>query len=207
MTESSSAEPKVSNWNIANILTMVRIAMVPVFIWALFQENGDSVVWRIIALAIFLLAAVTDKIDGHLARSRGLITDLGKLLDPIADKALTGAALISLSILGDIWWWVTLVILGREVIVTLMRFVVKRYAVMAASRGGKLKTVLQMMAIAGYLLPLFALPGFLSWIAAALLAAALAVTVLTGIDYLLAGYRVFAAGRKQSSSPRPSDQN
>lgn len=195
MSESSSAQPPVSNWNIANILTIMRIAMVPLFVWVLFLDGGESVVWRLVALAIFLLAAITDRIDGQLARSRGLITDLGKLLDPIADKALTGAAFISLSILGEIWWWVTIAILGRELIITLMRFVLIRFVVLPASRGGKLKTVLQMTAIAGYLLPLFALPAFLGWIAAAILAAALIVTVVTGIDYLVTGYRVHRAGR------------
>lgn len=195
MSELSSAQPPVSNWNIANILTIMRIAMVPLFVWVLFLDGGESIAWRLVALAIFLLAAITDRIDGQLARSRGLITDLGKLLDPIADKALTGAAFISLSILGEIWWWVTIAILGRELIITLMRFVLIRFVVLPASRGGKLKTVLQMTAIAGYLLPLFALPAFLGWIAAAILAAALIVTVATGVDYLVTGYRVYRAGR------------
>lgn len=200
MGETTATQPPVSNWNIANILTMLRIALVPVFVWVLFQDGGESVVWRLAAVGIFLIAAITDKIDGDLARSRGLVTDLGKILDPIADKALTGAAFISLSILGDIWWWVTIAILGRELIITLMRFIVIRYAVLPASRGGKLKTVLQMMAILGYLLPLFALPAFLSWIAAALLAAALIVTIATGVDYLITGYRVFSEGKRKDAA-------
>lgn len=196
MSESSSAQPAVSNWNIANILTMLRIAMVPFFVWALFVDGGESIAWRFVALGIFLLAAITDKIDGNLARSRGLITDLGKLLDPIADKALTGAAFISLSILGEIWWWVTIAILGREVVITGMRLVLAKYIVLPASRGGKLKTVLQMVAICAYLLPLFALPSFFTWIAAIILAAALVVTIATGVDYLVTGYRLFKAGRE-----------
>lgn len=195
MSESSSAQNHVSAWNIANILTILRIAMVPIFVWAIFQEDGQSVMWRLVAVGIFALAAITDKIDGHLARSRNLITNLGKILDPIADKFLTGAAFISLSLLGELWWWVTITILGRELIITLMRFIVIRYAVLPASRGGKLKTVLQMLAIGGLLLPLFALPIFLSWIAWALMGAALVVTVVTGVDYLLTGYRVFTQGR------------
>lgn len=209
MSDPTSVQPQVSNWNIANVLTMLRIAMVPIFVWVLFIDHGESIVWRLVALAIFLLAAITDKVDGHLARSRGLITDLGKLLDPIADKALTGAAFISLSILGEIWWWVTIVILGREVLITVMRFVVKRYVVLPASRGGKLKTVLQMVAIAGFLLPLFALPTFLTWIAAAILSAAFVVTVITGLDYLVGGYKVFKNGRLSDSDTelRPSPEN
>lgn len=171
--------------------------MVPVFVWALFQESGESIKWRLIALAIFVLASATDKLDGHLARSRGLITDLGKILDPIADKVLIGGALISLSILGDLWWWVTIVILGRELLITLMRFIVIRYAVLPASRGGKLKTVLQIIAISGFLLPLASLPYALFILAAILMSAAVAVTVYTGVEYLFVGYRVFKAGRKQ----------
>lgn len=196
MSESENGQPKVSNWNIANILTILRIAMVPVLVWALFQESGESVGWRWAAVGIFALASLTDKVDGHLARSRGLITDLGKILDPIADKFLTGAALISLSILGDVWWWVTIVILGRELIITAMRFVVIKYAVLPASRGGKLKTVLQMLAIGAFLLPLFALPSFFHVIAVILMALALIVTVVSGIDYLFTGYRVFTEGRR-----------
>ncbi len=195
----SSVQPQVSNWNIANILTFARIAMVPLFVWALFVDSGESVMWRLVACGIFLVAAITDKVDGHLARSRGLITDLGKLLDPIADKALTGAAFISLSILGDIWWWVTITILGRELIITLMRLVIARYAVLPASRGGKLKTVLQMLALGGFILPLFALPVFLWWSAAALLAAALVVTVVTGVEYLIVGYRVYSQGKRDQT--------
>ena len=196
MSESSPEVPRVSTWNIANILTMIRIAMVPVFVWALFQDGGESVAWRVVALAIFVLAAITDRVDGQLARSRGLITNLGKILDPIADKVLTGAAFISLSILGELWWWVTIVILGREWLITLMRFIVIRYVVLPASRGGKLKTVLQVLAIGAYLLPLFAMPAAFNVIAFVLMAGALLVTVVTGIDYLITGFKVFTAGQK-----------
>ena len=196
MSESPTEKTGVSNWNIANVLTVLRILMVPVFVWTLFQDSGESVGWRWAAVAIFALASLTDKIDGNLARSRGLITNLGKILDPIADKFLTGAALISLSVLGEVWWWVTIVILGRELIITAMRFVVIRYAVLPASRGGKLKTVLQMLAIGAFLLPLFVLPGFIHAIAVVLMALALIVTVGSGVDYLFTGYRVFTQGRR-----------
>ena len=177
---------------------MVRILMVPVFVWALFQESGESIKWRLIALAIFLLASATDKLDGYLARSRNLITDLGKILDPIADKVLIGAALIALSILGDLWWWVTIIILGRELLITLMRFIVIRYVVLPASRGGKLKTVFQIIAICAFLLPLGSMPYFLFVIASVLMAAAVAITVYTGIEYLFVGYRAFKEGRKSA---------
>lgn len=196
LSAQQGSSQQASPWNIANILTMIRIAMVPVFVWALLQESGDSVMWRLIALGIFVTAAATDKLDGYLARSRGLITDLGKILDPIADKVLIGAALIGLSILGDLWWWVTIAILGRELIVTLMRFIVIKYVVLPASRGGKVKTVLQVFAISAFLLPLAAMPYAFFVIASVLMGAAVAVTVYTGIEYLFVGYRAFVEGRK-----------
>ncbi|XBH22521.1 CDP-diacylglycerol--glycerol-3-phosphate 3-phosphatidyltransferase [Jonesiaceae bacterium BS-20] len=195
LSAQQGSSQQASPWNIANILTMIRIAMVPVFVWALLQESGDSVMWRLIALGIFVTAAATDKLDGYLARSRGLITDLGKILDPIADKVLIGAALIGLSILGDLWWWVTIAILGRELIVTLMRFIVIKYVVLPASRGGKVKTVLQVIAISAFLLPLAAMPYAFFVIASVLMGAAVAVTVYTGIEYLFVGYRAFVEGR------------
>ena len=133
----------VSAWNLANALTVFRLALVPVFLVALFWGTGHETGWRVIAWAIFAVASVTDRFDGELARRRNLITEFGKLADPIADKALIGAALISLSLLGDLPWWVTVVVLVREVGVTLLRFWVIRHGVIAASRGGKLKTLLK----------------------------------------------------------------
>lgn len=183
-----STEP--SPWNIANVVTMIRIALVPVFAWALLAEGGDSVTWRLVATAIFLLAALSDKVDGHLARSRGLITDLGKLLDPIADKLLVGSALVLLWWpLGELPWWVPVVILVRELGITVMRMVVLRYAVMPAGRGGKLKTVLQAVAIIGFLLPRDGLPWLtaVSWV---VMVAAVLVTVVTGVDYAYQGWRL-----------------
>lgn len=200
MTEEDreQGQAQVHWWNIANIITMIRIAMVPFFVAALLIE--DSVAWRVLALVIFLVASLTDKLDGHLARSRGLITNLGKILDPIADKVLTGAALVGLSYLGELPWWVTLVILGRELAITLMRFIVIRYVVLPASRGGKIKTVTQITAISAWLLPLSMLPGAVTVIAWILMLCAVAVTVYTGLDYLVQGLRVFRAGRHENDS-------
>ena len=147
-------------------MTIARIALVPFFAVALLAADGRSVGWRLTATAIFLLAAVTDRLDGYLARRDNLVTDLGKMLDPIADKLLIGAGLIGLLVLGDLPWWVTVVILVRELGITAMRFMVLRYAVMPASRGGKLKTVLQVVAIALFLLPLDVLPRFVGVLAA-----------------------------------------
>ena len=150
MTESAT----VSNWNIANALTTLRIVMVPFFGWALLMDGGDSVLWRCVAWAIFVVAMITDKVDGDLARSRGLITDFGKIADPIADKAITGMALIGLSIVGDVWWWVTIVVLLREWSVTLLRLSILKNVVIAATQSGKIKTTFQAVALGLLILPL-----------------------------------------------------
>ncbi len=151
-----------SPWNSANAVTIARIAVVPFFAWALLADGGHTVTWRLVATGLFVLAAATDRVDGYLARKYNLVTDLGKLLDPIADKLLIGAALVLLSALGDLPWWVTIVILARELGITLMRFAVLKYTVMPASRGGKLKTVLQSVAISIFLLPLDQMPSWIS---------------------------------------------
>lgn len=179
--------PRVSVYNIANGLTVLRILMVPAFVWLLVH---DGTAWRLAAFAVFALASVTDKIDGDLARSRGLVTDFGKIADPIADKALTGAALIGLSALGELWWWVTAVILVREIGVTVLRFVVIRYGVIPASKGGKLKTLLQVVAIGLYILP-----GPFDPVRWAAMGAAVAVTVVTGADYVVRAWRLRRGAR------------
>ncbi|NNU28244.1 CDP-diacylglycerol--glycerol-3-phosphate 3-phosphatidyltransferase [Isoptericola sediminis] len=196
-----------SPWNIANIVTMIRIALVPVFAAALLVDGGESVTWRLVATAIFLLAALSDKVDGHLARSRGLVTDLGKLLDPIADKALVGTALVLLWWpLGELPWWVPAVILVRELGITLMRMAVLKYAVMPASRGGKIKTVLQVVAIALFLLPLAQLPDAVGVVAWVVMGAAIAVTVVTGVDYAVQGLRLSRRARLERTLGRADDQ-
>ena len=181
-----SAEPAgthtpPSNWNIANALTTLRLALVPLFGWLLLTEDGDNDSLRFAAFAVFLIAAITDRFDGDLARKRGLVTDFGKIVDPIADKALMGMAFVGLSILGELWWWVTALVIFRELGITLMRFWVIRHGVMAASRGGKLKTVLQVVALAIYLCPL---PDELLILAHLTMAAAVIVTLATGADYV-----------------------
>ncbi|MDE9366212.1 CDP-diacylglycerol--glycerol-3-phosphate 3-phosphatidyltransferase [Luteipulveratus sp. YIM 133132] len=182
-TPDPAAHPSdgVSNWNVANYLTMLRIALVPVFGWLLLADGGESDGMRIAAFAVFAVASLTDRIDGDLARARGLVTDFGKVVDPIADKALMGMALIGLSLIDEVPWWITVVILVREIGVTLLRFAVIRHGVMPASRGGKLKTALQAFAIGLFVLPL---EGVLHGIAWVLMVAALVVTVVTGVDYV-----------------------
>ncbi len=190
------SEQHPSPWNVANAVTMARIALVPVFAWALLVDGGQSVTWRLVATGVFVVAALSDRLDGHLARSRGLVTDLGKLLDPIADKALVGAALVLLWWpLDELPWWVPAVILVRELGITAMRMVLLRYAVMPASRGGKIKTVLQTVAITVFLLPLDHLPDLVRLTAWVVMVAAIAVTVVTGVDYAAQGWRLRRAAR------------
>ena len=183
----AGARTPVSTWNLANALTFLRLLLVPVFAALLFAGGGQEPRWRVAAALVFALAALTDLVDGDLARRWGQVTDLGKIADPIADKALTGTALVGLSLLGDLPWTPTLVILAREIGVTLLRFWVLRFGVMAASRGGKLKTVLQGVAIGLYVLPL---AGIWSFAAAAVMTLAVVITVVTGVDYVLRAMRL-----------------
>ncbi|MFL6056904.1 MAG: CDP-diacylglycerol--glycerol-3-phosphate 3-phosphatidyltransferase [Actinoallomurus sp.] len=186
------AAPQAGVLNVANLLTMVRLVLVPFFVWLMFL-NGTW--WRVAALTMFAVASLTDRVDGELARRRNLITDFGKILDPIADKALVGSALVSLSLLGRLWWWVTIAILVREVGITLLRFVVIRYGVIAASRGGKLKTMLQVIAIGLYVMPGPIDP--LRWI---VMGAATVVTVVTGLDYLVKAWHLWRDGRARRAA-------
>jgi len=185
--------PPVPLVNLPNALTVLRLILVPVFLLALFAEGGHDPFWRWIAWAVFAIAAVTDLYDGHIARQRGQVTDFGKIADPIADKALTGSALIGLSMLGDMPWWVTVVILVREIGITLLRFAVIKYGVISANSGGKLKTLLQIIAIGLYILPL---PDALDWVKVGFLAAAVILTLVTGIDYLVKAIAMVAKARR-----------
>ncbi|MBS2938301.1 CDP-diacylglycerol--glycerol-3-phosphate 3-phosphatidyltransferase [Nocardioides sp. J2M5] len=150
----STEQREVSNLNVPNVLTTLRIVMVPFFGWALLHDGGNDPLWRWVAFALFAVAMITDKIDGDLARKHGLVTDFGKIADPIADKAITGMAFIGLSIVGDVWWWVTVVVLLREWSVTLLRLSVLKQVVIPAAQSGKIKTVLQAFALAGLTWPL-----------------------------------------------------
>lgn len=176
--------------NVANLVTVLRIAVVPFLAWALLVDGGDDLTWRLVAAGLFAVAAATDRVDGYLARRMGLVTDLGKLLDPIADKALIGTALVGLSILGDLSWWVTGAILVREIGITVMRFFLLRYLVLPASRGGKIKTVLQSVAVGAFLLPLDRLPTVALVLASVLMGVAVVVTLVTGADYVRTAVRV-----------------
>ncbi|WP_128430734.1 CDP-diacylglycerol--glycerol-3-phosphate 3-phosphatidyltransferase [Streptomyces cyaneus] len=177
----AAAVNQASVWNIANLLTMLRLVLVPAFVALMLADGGYDPAWRSLAWAAFAIAMITDLFDGHLARAYNLVTDFGKIADPIADKAIMGAALICLSALGDLPWWVTGIILGRELGITLLRFIVIRYGVIPASRGGKLKTLIQGVAVGMYIL---ALTGWLATLRFWVMAAAVVLTVVTGLDYV-----------------------
>jgi CDP-diacylglycerol--glycerol-3-phosphate 3-phosphatidyltransferase len=180
-----------SAWNLANVLTVFRLLLVPVFVLALLHADGDSDGWRWAAWGLFAFASFTDTMDGRIARKRGLVTDFGKIADPIADKALTGSALIALSSMDELPWAVTLVILTREIGVTLLRFWVIRHGVIPASRGGKAKTLVLGVAIGLYVLPF---TGVLQDLATALMTIAVVVTLATGLDYVARAVRLRRIG-------------
>jgi CDP-diacylglycerol--glycerol-3-phosphate 3-phosphatidyltransferase len=192
VTGSPDAVVKPSNLNVPNALTVLRILGVPVFGWLLLTQGGDDVSMRVWAFVTFCLLMITDRIDGDIARAKGLVTNFGKLADPIADKALTGMAFVGLAIiLNDIypWFWaVTIILLVREWGITLMRFVVKKYGVMPASQGGRIKTVLQSVAIGGYILPLEIWANTFSvvlrWGTHLTMIVAVAFTLVTAVQYV-----------------------
>jgi CDP-diacylglycerol---glycerol-3-phosphate 3-phosphatidyltransferase len=178
---SDQAAPAPGLVNVANELTVLRLVMVPFFVISLAMGGTAG---RVVAFVLFIAASATDLLDGRLARQRGLITDFGKIADPVADKALTGSALITLSAMGELSWWVTGVILVRELGITALRIIVIRHNVIAASRGGKLKTLLQVIAISLYILPVpFGVARPL------VMAAAVVVTLVTGADYVASAWR------------------
>jgi CDP-diacylglycerol--glycerol-3-phosphate 3-phosphatidyltransferase len=186
--------PGVSVLNLANALTMLRLALVPAVAALALTGGGHQADWRVAAAVGFGAASITDRLDGEVARRRGLVTSFGKLADPIADKALIGTALVVLTVLGMLPAWVTAVVLAREVGVTLLRFSVLRHGVIPASRGGKLKTLLQALAIGCYLLPIGG--GPLGVVRAVLMGVAVAVTLVTGLDYVARAARLRRTGRQ-----------
>ncbi len=191
-------ETQTSNLNVPNVLTVLRIFLVPVFVLVLFW-HAENQTWRLVATGIFVMAILTDLVDGFVARRYNLITDFGKLWDPIADKALTGAAFVSLSILGELPWFFTILILLREWGITWLRAAIAKYGIMAANRGGKLKTVTQSVALVLFLAWLPGMPGWAQVLAWALMWAALILTIVTGIDYVREAIRI----KRKSNTSRP----
>ena len=186
------SEPAASsNWNVPNALTTLRIVMVPFFGWALLHDGGDSNGWRWIAYALFAVAMVTDKIDGDLARKHDLITNFGKIADPIADKAITGMAFVGLSIIYPVLWWITVPVLVREWGITIARLSIAKQVVMAANQSGKVKTMAQALALGGLIAPFHYLSGgwdvpgeIVWWLAIVLLAVAVVLTMTSGAEFV-----------------------
>ncbi len=190
MTGSSKNSP----WNVPNAITVARILAVPFFIWSLVAIADTESPMRWVSVLIFIVIMASDGIDGAIARKHGLITNLGKILDPIADKALLGGALIALSILGEIAWWVTVVILVRELGITIYRLIVIKKRVIAASGGGKLKTIVQAIMVGFVVSPLTAwFPGdaYLAF-EIALINIATILTIYSGLQYMIAAARAKA---------------
>lgn len=184
-----AGEGPVSVWSVPNLITYARILFVPAMVWALLADGGEHGGLRWLGAALFIVGIASDAVDGYLARSRNLISNVGKLLDPIADKAITGAAMITLSLLGELPWWVTGLILFRELGITVWRLIEARRIVLPAGRGGKLKTVTQAVALTLALLPLPALLGdWMHWVNTLFMAAALILTLWSGADYLVRAY-------------------
>lgn len=186
-----------------NAITIVRILCAPVFLWMLLADGGEGGALRWWAAVLFVVAIATDGIDGYLARKYEIVTDLGKLLDPIADKVLTGAAFVGLSILGELDWWITIVVLVREIGITVYRFVVVSDHVLAAAWMGKLKTVAQAVALTLALAPLAALvdaPAWTTtvwWVNVVTMTIAVVLTIASGIDYVVSEVRgARARGRR-----------
>lgn len=192
--------PAAASWTPANAITVVRIGLVPLVVGALLIDTAGG--WRLVATALFAVAALSDRLDGYLARRMDQVTDWGKLADPIADKLLMGGTLVTLSALGDLPWWVTIVIGVRELGITALRLAVLRYVVIPASRGGKLKTALQSVGIGLFVLPLDQLPAAVGQAAWVIVLAALVVTVVTGVDYVRRGWAIRrAVGRTIDRDP------
>lgn len=200
MTSSAGTPERSANWNLPNAITVVRILMAPVVFWMLLADAGADGPLRWWGAVIFIVAISTDWVDGWLARSRGLVTDLGKILDPIADKLLTSGALICLSVLGELPWWVTAIIVIREVGITVWRLVeLRRGNVVPASSGGKLKTLVQAVAISFALVPLWTIVGdWIFWVNGVLMTAAVVLTLWSGLAYVRDAVRLARAPRDAS---------
>jgi len=183
-------EQQGSNWNVPNALTTLRIVMVPFFGFALLHDGGDDTGWRWIAYGLFVVAMVTDKIDGDIARKHNLVTNFGKIADPIADKAITGMAFIGLSIIYPVMWWITIPVLVREWAVTFARLSIAKQVVMAANQSGKVKTMAQALALGGLVGPFHYLDGvwdvpgeILWWAAIVLMGVAVVLTMTSGYEF------------------------
>jgi CDP-diacylglycerol--glycerol-3-phosphate 3-phosphatidyltransferase len=198
----TSSQRRAGTWNLANALTGLRLVLVPVFGWLLLHDAGQRAGWRYAAAAVFATAVITDRLDGEIARNRGLVTDVGAIADPIADKALIGTALVGLSALGELPWWVTVVVLVREIGITAMRLAVLRHGVLPAGRGGKAKTVVQALAVVLLVAPL---SGAWHDVAISVMALAVLLTVVTGVAYLATAWQLRQGSERTRQRRRTRD--
>ncbi|WP_432488534.1 CDP-diacylglycerol--glycerol-3-phosphate 3-phosphatidyltransferase [Kineococcus sp. SYSU DK018] len=174
--------------HLPNALTVLRLVFVPLFVWFLAEDGGQDWRWRLAAAGVFVAASITDRYDGQLARRWGTVSDFGKVADPLADKALIGSALVVLSLQGRVPWWMTGLILAREVLVTVLRFlVIRRGVIIPADRGGKVKTVVQTVAVGLFVLPL---PEWARWPCLLVMLAAVVLTLTSARGYFAAGARL-----------------
>ena len=193
----SKGETPASKANIANLITVARILLAPLFVWLLLADHGELGSLRYAAAILFVVSIATDSLDGYLARSRNLVTDLGKILDPIADKVLIGGALVGLSILGELWWWVTIVILVREFGITIFRFLALKNRVIPATWSGKIKTIVQAVGISLMLFPFWVLLGdWYRWAGWGVTGLALVLTVYSGLDFLYKAWKLRPRGQR-----------
>ncbi|CAN1645070.1 PgsA Phosphatidylglycerophosphate synthase [Candidatus Nanopelagicaceae bacterium] len=176
---------KVPPFITPNTLTLTRILLIPTGVYTLFYDGGDNSTFQLISYAIFFTLGMTDIVDGRWARHSNRITPLGTFLDPVADKALIGAAMISLSILDRFPWWITILILTREIGITLFRLLVIKNGVIPASKGGKIKTLTQNFGVGFFILPL---PAWLDWFKYGFISVAIILTITSAYDYLRSWY-------------------
>ena len=187
----SRGDTPASKANIANLITIARILLAPLFVALLLADNGEMGALRYAAAILFVFSIATDSLDGYLARSRNLVTDLGKLLDPIADKVLIGGALVGLSLLGELWWWVTIVILVREFGITIFRFIALRDRVIPATWSGKIKTIVQAIGLSLMLFPFWLYVGeWYRWAGWGVVGLALVLTVYSGAHFFWAAWKL-----------------
>ncbi|WP_046096013.1 CDP-diacylglycerol--glycerol-3-phosphate 3-phosphatidyltransferase [Corynebacterium ulcerans] len=184
----NTPEHKPSNFNVPNVLTSLRIIVIPLFAWLVISGDGQHASWMWWSLGVFVALMITDKLDGDIARAKNLVTNFGKIADPIADKALMITALVCLNIVGLVGWWITAIIVIRELGITFWRMSeLRKGNVVPASKGGKIKTTLQSLAVALYLIPL---SGVFSVVQFLVMLAAVVVTVITGVQYLIDARRL-----------------
>lgn len=192
--DSSAKKSLFDGWNSApNIVTYIRIILVIIFIILTAQAGPfgtGSYTKRWIAALLFIFAASTDKLDGYLARKYNQVTELGKLMDPIADKLLICSALVLLSIFGELWWWVTILFLIREIGITVMRFFVidQGGKVIAANQAGKYKTVFECVGLGMLLVPVWSKTGLEAGWVKVYLAVSLVVVLIALVLCLYSGY-------------------